>query len=139
MREINDWKISIFYRNGLVFITSGADKYCGLEVELNLPLDLKQAERLIDTIVEVCREHKQALSEQKKFNAFKRPVRFKKMNSLLDTDKTIWRIVFADNNGRFPDDELCNDAYKNQCSIDNGISNEDFYNTYELSLYPYEA
>lgn len=139
MKQINDWKLSVFYRNNLVFITNGADKYCGAELELNLPLDLKQAERLIDTIVQYCKDAEQSLSEAKKLNAFKRSVRFVKMHSLLVKDEQIWRIVFSDTKGRFPENPDCEEAYKGQLSKDNGMSDEEFINQFDLSLPSYET
>lgn len=130
MKQINDWKFGVFFRNGMVFITREANKNCGAEIEINLPLDVHQAEEVISIVVEYCKKSGKQLSESTELHKFNREVQFRKRRSLLNSQNEIWRMVISDNLGRFPDDPDCEEGYKYQLSEDNGIGEEEFRRIY---------
>ncbi len=140
MTKKKDWRMSVFMRNGAVYISNGAAKYCGLEIELNLPLDLYRARELLDIIIESCRDENKSVHEIQKLNErIKRPVRFEKMISLFDEKTLVWRIVFADSNNLFPEDPACESIYKRQLSVDNDMNYEEYLNQYDIFKKVFDA
>lgn len=122
MRSIIDWDIKLNYRNGLVYLTSGADRYCGLEIELNLPLNFKQAEKIINTTVSDCKADRELISENLKITIYKREVSFRKMPSLSDPNKPVWRMFLTDEHGKHPEDPACDPIYRKQLSYGHELS-----------------
>ena len=109
-----DWKIKNVYYEGIMYVTDGANKYCGYEIELYLSLDPVQARKLINNAVEICNKEQTQLSELTKMKLFNRQVTFRKMLSLTEEYEYVWRMVLTDDKGKLPEDPDCNPSFKNQ-------------------------
>lgn len=119
MNKSREWDINMYYRNGLVFFTTGASGYCGWDVELNLPLNFKQAGKILDRAVELCIAEKKILSERVKFSMYNREMSIRKFQSLVEPNQPVWRLILTDTEGRYPEDPNCELIFRKQISEDN--------------------
>ncbi|MDF2879985.1 MAG: hypothetical protein K0R54_542 [Clostridiaceae bacterium] len=99
---------------GIVYHTHGLNEYDVLELELNLPLEPKQATQFINLIgLEIV--------NGKKFNdgdfdqtIFSCKIAFKEVTGIQGNGEENLRIIFPDKNFKFPWEEGCNEPYKSQ-------------------------
>ena len=122
MRILIDWEIKVSFQDGLVYLTEGAARYCGSEIELCLPLNFKQAKKIIDKTASDCKLRQEVISASKKFQMYHREVSFRKMHTLSDRTQDVWRMVLTDENGMFPEEPDCNPIYKKQLDETRALS-----------------
>lgn len=118
MSKKKAWTIRTVIGEDITYLTKGAAQYCGLEVELNLPIKQQQAVDFLRAVVSYCQYlEKPIIPDTKVKEIFGVPVMFKKMCSLVETSKTVYRLVFPDDKGLFPDDRKCHPTFKRQLVI----------------------
>lgn len=112
------WTIRTVIGEDITYLTQGAAQYCGLEIELNLPIKQQQAVNFLRAVVSYCQYlEKPVIPDIKNKEIFGVPVMFKKMLSLADTEKVVYRLIFPDDKGLFPDDRKCHPTFKRQFVI----------------------
>lgn len=119
MKKVKDVSIYPLYKKGLFYRTNGIKSICGYEIELNLPLNFKQVEKIIKEVVDSCKRDNRPLSEERKVVMFGRMITFRKYYSLIDKNTSVWRMILNDANGLHPDEENCDPLFKKQLSKDN--------------------
>ena len=104
----------------LAFYTMGLAQYNkGLELELNLSINPRIAMNILNLIGIALKYNDFTITDGLIDNTlFTAPLLFKKVSPGIDTpDKEIMRVVLSDVNGRFPDDPLCDEGFRNQLRI----------------------
>lgn len=99
----------------ITYITQGAAKYCGWEVELNLPIKIHQANDFLDAVVTYCKIKKEPINPNVKVKEiFGVPVVFRVMPPLIGDEPLVLRLSFPDEKGLFPEDKDCEPLFKRQ-------------------------
>lgn len=113
-----DWNIHCIHgEKGFTYQSVGAEKYCGLEIELNLSVQAKMGMMILNTVVFKCIEKGEVLKENSALEeVFTVPIKVVKMNPIhpgFDGQK-VYRIIVPDVNGKFPGDDGCAKEYDSQ-------------------------
>lgn len=113
-RVLIDWGITIASSKPLVYITVGAAKHCGKEIELNLPVNHEQARLLLNTAVAFCKREKECLNSRLIIDIYSIPVTFRQTQSVNDKFGIVWRMLVPDNNGKYPYENGCSPLFRSQ-------------------------
>ena len=121
-----DWTIhGVFNKDGTVsYHTHGLNRYKSLEVEMNLPLQEKQAALFMNTIGKEIANGRKIEDGEMAERIFNLPVFFFKVKS-IEHDEEMMRVVFPDPNGLFPWEKhlpsnlVCQSPYDKQISFNN--------------------
>jgi hypothetical protein len=97
-----------------VYITTGAAKYCGREIELNLPVTPEQARLILNSAVSQCKRKAQRIESDSKMLIYSVPVLFRQLSAMEERFGIFWRLIMSDDKGVFPDDKRCNPLFSNQ-------------------------
>lgn len=116
-RVLVDWGVTIENANPLVYVTSGAGKHCGKEIELNLPVNHQQARLLLNAAVVKCKGRRSIISSETKMELYSIPVIFIEVISFTRDDVRVWRMILPDEKGRYPNEAGCNPLFKGQIVI----------------------
>lgn len=100
----------IFYR------TSGLDRICGLDLEINLSLDPTEARRILDCIVEVISDGFELSDGLITSDLTNAPVLVQEREAKYPNkeNEKCYRIIFSDEKFLLPTNKKCNMIYKSQ-------------------------
>lgn len=112
-----EWTVQRAPGIGTVYYTTGAKKYCGKEIELKLPLSEENSVGILNRAVNFCKESEHKFSEGEEIaGLLSIPVKVIEVmpSATKYPSDTVFRLLLADEKGKFPDDEDCNPVFKNQ-------------------------
>lgn len=102
--------------NGIVYHTHGMGRYDSLELELNLPLSLKDACRLLNSIGLKIANGRKFKENEKIKGVLMCSFMLKRMKGICKTDVDILRVLIPDEYEHYPWDKDCEDVYNKQLS-----------------------
>ena len=112
MRDENEWYIKSCFVDEIIYCTEGAAEYCGLEVEITLPIKPHQAIDFLHAVVHYCQTNNAPITPDIKITEiFGVPVIFKVMTSLYNYHEVVLRLIFADKQGLFPGEPGCDSTF----------------------------
>lgn len=99
----------------MVFHTHGLTDFIGAEIDLVIPIDIELAKELINgTAIKMINEELIIYDGIKLHDIIDRfPLMISLRHDIFE-NKSTWRIVIPDANGRFPDDDGCDEIFKKQ-------------------------
>lgn len=120
-KEKVDWVIHGVHQEdgGIVYHTHGLNEYGLMELELNLPLQLKRATHFINKIAIHLIENNIAIENEymDEKNIFQCDIYFEKVKGIDGDGSDKIRVVLPDENFLFPWHEGCNETYKRQLNV----------------------
>lgn len=118
MKDYGKWSLRSRFGDDITYVSSGAKRWVGYEIELNLPIKKHEALDFFKAIVTYCRLKRECIKPGVKINEiFGLPVIFKLMPPLLGDEELVLRLVFPDENGMFPEDKECAPIFKRQLKV----------------------
>ena len=99
------------------FHTHGLDRHGSLELELNLPLNPKQAMQFINLIaMDLVEQGKQYQSGDRNDDVFNLPLYFYQTKPIQPSrrDDQVLRVLFCDPTGKYPWEDGCQSPYAEQ-------------------------
>jgi hypothetical protein len=100
--------------NGIVYHTHGMGRYDSLELELNLPLSLKDACELLNTICLKIANGRKLEEDRKIYGILMCSFILKRTRGICKTDVDILRVIIPDDHENYPWDKNCKDIYNKQ-------------------------
>lgn len=110
------WMIHAVCDHGkFVYYTNGLYKYDSLELELNLSIKNKQAQRFLNIIgYEIANNGKRFKDGDIDNTLFTAPIAFKEVEGIYGDGEKNLRVIFQDTNFKFPWEDGCEEPYKSQ-------------------------
>ena len=113
-----DWIIHNVLDETLSYHTHGLEEVCGYELEIVLPIRQEKASEFLHYIAERIMNGYKIEDGLRADGLFSVPIYFFKTSSFSDDLRTVWRIVFPDENGYYPwtlhNGQRCSKAYIDQ-------------------------
>lgn len=108
----------VFDETTVAYHTHGLKRYGSPELELNLPLEQKQAGMYINLIAEQISKGKRYISGDKETEIFTLPFYLLETRPIFgEKNELVLRIVFPDPQVKYPWDGGCEPIYANQLSF----------------------
>lgn len=118
MKDCGQWALRSRFGEDVTYVTHGAKKWTGFEIELNLPIKEHQALDFLKAVVTYCRVKEEPIQPNiMNEEIFGLPVVFRLMPPLLGEEKLVLRLIFPDENGKYPEDRDCQPIFKRQLKI----------------------
>lgn len=115
-REV-DWIVhQVIGEDRVVYHTHGLDKHGLTELELNVPIETRQATYFINLIADHLIENNIVIKDEyvDEGNIFNCNVFFRRVKGIYGNGEENIRIIFPDENGLYPWDDDCLEPYKSQ-------------------------
>lgn len=118
MKDYGQWALRSRFGEDITYVTKGAKKWVGYEIELNLPIKQHQALDFLKAVVTYCRVKEEQIQPDIEIcEIFGLPVVFRLMPPILGEEDLVLRLVFPDENGKFPEDKDCAPIFRRQLKV----------------------